>query len=88
MRAGSQAVTATIISSDPKVGRLVTSSTSGSEVVVQIAPGSERLPSSVAAGGVAFEPLTADNTNVSATIPGIISTTAAAVDVTVTSTSP
>jgi hypothetical protein len=62
----------------------VTTSTIAQSVTVEIAEGVYDSPSTVAAGGVAFDPLGSGTTTVSATIAGFIATAAASVEVTVT----
>jgi hypothetical protein len=84
IRAGGTAVTATITSTAPTVGQLVTSAFSGSSVTVPIGIGQSRSPGTVAAGGVAFDPLTAGTTTIAATIPGFTSLAGASQAVTVT----
>ena len=64
------AVTITLTSSAPAVGQLTTTASTGASVDVTVAPGSTRSASSVAGGGVAFDPLTAGSTDVQATAPG------------------
>jgi hypothetical protein len=53
-------------------------------VSIEIQPGQYLSPSSVASGGVAFDPEGAGNTTVAASIPSVITTTAGSVDVEVT----
>ena len=84
VRVGGTGVTATIVSSDSNVGQLITSTTTGGTVTVDIASGQAFSPSTVATGGVAFHPLTSGATTVSATIPDFIATTEASVNVNVT----
>ncbi len=72
IRAGGTAVTATITSSAPAVGQLTTLAGSAAARTVQILAGGYSSPTSVALGGVAFDPLTAGNTTVSAAIPGFL----------------
>jgi len=74
VRAGGTTLTVTLTSSAPAVGQLVTSTQSGGTVTVQILPRSYRSPTSVAAGGSAFQPLAAGSTVVSGAIPGFITT--------------
>jgi adhesin/invasin len=75
IRAGGTAVTATVTSSVPTVGQLVTTSLASGTVTVQIPVGASASGGSVAAGGVALDPLTAGSTTVTATIPGFFTTT-------------
>lgn len=77
-------MTATVVNSDAGVGQLTTNATTGQSVSVVIAEGSYDSPSSVAAGGVAFDALASGTTTVSADISGFIATAAASVEVTVT----
>ena len=83
IRAGSPPVVATIANSDGAVGRLVTTTDTSNRVTVNVASGSTTSPSSVAAGGVAFDPLAAGTTTVAGTIPGFVSFASATVNVTV-----
>jgi len=84
VRIGGAGLTATIVNSNAVTGQLVTTPTTGQTVTVSIAPGNSLSPASVAAGGVAFDPLAVGATTVSATIPGFITTTAATQNITVT----
>ena len=76
-------MTATVTSSDVAVGQLVTTALSGGTVTVDIVPGLYYSPTSVAAGGVAFDPLSTGVTMVSVAIPGFIMLPTASVSVTV-----
>jgi hypothetical protein len=76
VRGGAAPVTVTLTSSDPSVGTLVTAAETGGTVTVQIAPGTS------SAGG-AFRPLAAGSTEVTAASPGLITTDAGRVSVTV-----
>jgi hypothetical protein len=62
---------------------LTTTATTGASVSVDIQPGNTSSAATVAAGGVAFDPLTTGDTVVQATIPGYMTTTAGSVNVTV-----
>ncbi|UCF91530.1 MAG: hypothetical protein JSW39_25205, partial [Desulfobacterales bacterium] len=84
-RAGGGGLIATVQNSNAAVGQLVTDGSPGQTVTVLIAEGQSDSPHTVAAGGVAFDPLTGGTTVVAATIPGFIATDAALVVVTVTS---
>jgi hypothetical protein len=84
VRAGSVGLTATVTNLNAAVGQLVTDPGTGQSVTVVIAEGQNKTASTVAAGGVAFDPLAGGTTTVSAAIAGFIATDAAAVDVTVT----
>jgi len=82
-RAGGGGLTASVSNSNAAAAQLVTTAFTGQMVTVGIAEGQFSSASTVAAGGVAFDPLAAGMTQVSATIPGFGSTTAATVSVTV-----
>jgi hypothetical protein len=69
VRAGGTPIVATVSSSAPSVGRLVTSATSAGSVTVTIPVGSNTSASTVATGGVAFQPLTTGSTVITATAP-------------------
>jgi hypothetical protein len=62
-------LTVTFTSSDPAVGQLVTTALTGESVTVEMAPNTSRSPATVAAGGVAFNPLSEGMTTVSASSP-------------------
>jgi uncharacterized repeat protein (TIGR01451 family) len=83
VRAGSS-LTATVTNSAASVAQLVTAAGAAQARTVTIPAGQSFSPTSVAAGGVAFDPTGGGVTTVSAAIPGFISTTAASVAVTVT----
>ncbi len=84
VRAGAPSpLSVTVTSSAPSIGQLVTTQTTGGSVTVEIAPGSSNSPTSVAADGVAFEPLDAGTTTVTATIPGFRATANGSLDVAV-----
>ncbi|HUP51398.1 MAG TPA: hypothetical protein VM198_02895, partial [Longimicrobiales bacterium] len=83
IRAGGTPVTVTFTSTAPTVGTLVTTAQTGGTVTATIGVGQAYTPTSVAAGGVAFDPLTAGQTTVSASATGFIATPAASVTVTV-----
>ena len=76
---------ATITNSNGAVGRLLTNAfpAGAQTVTVLIADELARSASTIAMGGVAFDPLTVGSTRVSATIPGFTSTVAANKDVAV-----
>lgn len=84
IRFGGSPLTVTFTSSDPAVAQLVTSSTSGGSIQLQILPGQANTPTSVAAGGIAIDPLTAGSTFLEATVPGVITTTDGTRTVTIT----
>jgi hypothetical protein len=75
IRAGGTAVTATVTSSVPSVGQLVTAADTAATVTVTIDVGQLISATAIAAGGVAFDPVAPGNTNVGATIPGFVATT-------------
>jgi hypothetical protein len=84
VRAGGTTLTATIKHSNHPVADLITTPLTGDSVVVSITPGNSFSPGTVATGGVAFDGIALGSTTVSATIPGLIATTAASQNVTVT----
>ncbi|KPJ94448.1 MAG: hypothetical protein AMJ53_05215 [Gammaproteobacteria bacterium SG8_11] len=84
VRAGSPGLIATVSSSDVAVGQLVTIPLTGAMVTVQIPAGAARSATTVATGGVAFDPLTSGSTTVETSISGFITTAAGSVSVTVT----
>jgi hypothetical protein len=81
VRAGGTALVATVTNSNGTVAQLVTATTAGNSVTALVPVGQDRSPDTVAAGGVAFDPLTSGTTAVNATIPGFISTTLGTVTV-------
>jgi hypothetical protein len=85
VRAGGAPLTATVSSSVPGVGALVTNTQSGSPVTVSIGAGESQSAASAAAGGVELDPVVPGTTLVSADIPGFIATAAASHAVTVVS---
>ncbi|MEM6639956.1 MAG: Ig-like domain-containing protein [Pseudomonadota bacterium] len=70
--AGGSALSVSVTSSDTAAGRLVTTAVpgGGSAVTVDIQPGQSRSPSSVASGGVAFDPVGIGTVDVIATANG------------------
>ncbi|MEO8337647.1 MAG: hypothetical protein ABI664_21905, partial [bacterium] len=84
VRPGGTTVVVTLTNSNAAVARLTTTAGSAQTRTVSIAPGLARSPSTVATGGVAFDPLAAGNTTVSGTAPGVIVVPEASVTVTVT----
>ncbi len=84
VRVGGTGLTATIVNSNALAGQLITTPVTGQSVTVSIPPGFSFSPTSVAAGGVAFDGLNVASTTVSASIPGFIATTAASANVSVT----
>lgn len=75
VRAGGTALRATVTSSSPAVGELVTTDSTRGSIEVTIPAGSNSSAGSVSTGGVAFRPLAAGSTTVSAAITGFLPTT-------------
>ena len=73
-RIGGDTLFATITATPATSGDLVTLADSASPVTVAIPPGAVTSATSVATGGVAFEPLMADTVTVTAVIPGLTAT--------------
>ena len=74
-----------LTSSTPAVGQLKTTATTGSQVTVDVAVNAIDSPSTVASGGVAFDPLTTGTSTVSASVIGYNNSwSGAAVAVTIT----
>ncbi len=84
VRAGSPGLTATVVSSVPAVGLLVSTALTDDTLLVSIPAGSSGTPGTVAAGGIAFTGIGVGNTLVSARIPGYFPTGNATVSVTIT----
>ena len=73
VRAGAPAaLTATLTTDNLSVGQLVTLAATGDTVTVDIVVGQNFSPTSVATGGVAFDPLAQGTTTIATTIPGFI----------------
>lgn len=70
VRFGAPPLVASVVSNTSTVGQLTTTARTGDTVTVQIPAGVRVSPSTVAAGGVAFQALTTGATVISATIPG------------------
>ncbi len=70
LRAGASPVTVTFVSSMPATGTLVTTAGAAATRTAQLTPLVYYTPTSVGTGGVAFRPLVAGQTSVSATAPG------------------
>jgi hypothetical protein len=66
IRAGGVPVAVTVTTSAPSVGRLITSLTQGNSADLVIAAGTSTTPSTLAAGGVQFDPLTTGASVISA----------------------
>jgi hypothetical protein len=75
VRAGGPTFTATVTSSDPTAARLTTGVGTGASAQVQIVPGQNSTPTTLALGGVFLDPLAAGSTLIEATIPGVTTTT-------------
>lgn len=69
VRVGGPGLTATVTNSNASVGQLVTNAITGQVVSVTIAPGESNTPTTVAAGGVAFDGLSPGTTDIEVTIP-------------------
>ncbi len=73
VRPGGQTLNVTVDNSDAAVAQLALDGVPPAQSVrVQIAPGVARSPSTVVAGGVAFDPIAVGTTTVAATISGFI----------------
>ena len=83
VRAGGSTLTVTISSSNVGAGVVYTSGASGGSVTVQILPGQFNSPTSVAAGGVAFDPVGTGSSTVTSSIPGFITQPSGTLTVTV-----
>lgn len=81
-RAGQPALVVTVANSGPNAGQLATSAGTGQSITRTIAVGQSNTPTTVAAGGIAFDPLSPGSTQVTATIPGFTTTNAGVVNVT------
>jgi len=84
VRVGGQAVTVSVNNSNGNVAQLTNSAGAAQSQTVMIAAGQSQSPSSVATGGVAFDPISPGSTSVSVTATGVIPMTSATVGVTVT----
>ncbi len=71
LRAGATAVSVTITHTNPAVAQLVTTAGTGPTQTVSVAAGLSASPSTVAAGGIALDPIGGGTTTVSATAPGL-----------------
>ncbi|MEO5818683.1 MAG: Ig-like domain-containing protein [Gemmatimonadaceae bacterium] len=72
IRPGGSAVVVTMTNSNSAVARLTTSSGSGQSRTVSIPVGQSRSPNDVAAGGIAFDPLAAGTTTITAAAPNLV----------------
>lgn len=88
IRAGASALTATVKNRAPAAAQLVTQATNGNQVTVQILAGQARSPSTLATGGVEYDPLGAGFDTVTASIPGFAILKGASDSVAVTVTAP
>lgn len=84
VRVGSPGLTATVVSSVPAVGLVLSTALTDDTLLVSIPAGASGTPASVAAGGIAFTGVAVGNTLVSARIPGYFPTGNATVSVTIT----
>lgn len=84
LRAGSPGVNIRVASSVPTVGQLVTSQLTSDTITLNVAAGLSGTPTTFAAGGIAFDPLTTGTTVVSASASGfrVIPSASATVNVT------
>jgi uncharacterized repeat protein (TIGR01451 family) len=82
LRAGAPNLTITVSHTNTSVAQLTTTAGSGQTRTVTVAAGQTNSPTSVATGGVAFDPLSAGSTTVNATAPGFRAATGIAVPVT------
>jgi uncharacterized repeat protein (TIGR01451 family) len=73
VRAGGSGLTVTITHTNPAVAQLTTSAGAGQTRTVVVQPGQAYTPTSVATGGIEFDPLGGGTTTVSASVPGFIS---------------
>jgi hypothetical protein len=73
--AGGSPLTVTVTSTSSTAAQLVTTALTGLSVNVSIAVGQARSPSTVATGGVEFDPLAQGSTTVAATISGFLAMT-------------
>jgi hypothetical protein len=86
IRPGGTPLVATITNGNAAIADLVTTALTSDVVTVDIPVGSSTSGSTVANGGVEFDPIAAGTTAVSASIPGLSSTTNATINVTITAT--
>lgn len=82
-RAGGPGLTATITNSNAAAGQLVTTALTGQVVTAVVLPGQSTTGPNVALGGVAFDGTAAGVTDITASIPGFIATSADTQTVTV-----
>jgi hypothetical protein len=84
VRAGGPDVSVTFTLRAPAVGQLTDGATPGTTVTATIVPGVYYTPTSVAAGGVAYDPIGVGTDTISASATGYVSTPTATRGVTVT----
>ena len=84
VRRGGAPLTVTVTHTNPAAAQLRTTALTGQTVTILIGVGQSSWPATVAAGGVAFDPVAPGQTIVTASIPGFIVTTAGSVTVTIT----
>lgn len=77
IRTGGVPITVTFGNANAAVAQLVSTAGSGQSATATIPVGATRTPSSVASGGVEFDPIAAGTTIVTASAPGVASTTGA-----------
>jgi hypothetical protein len=70
LRAGAPNVTVTVSHTNTAVAQLVTTGGTGQTRTVLLAAGDSNTPTTVAAGGIAFDPINGGSTTVNATAPG------------------
>jgi len=80
---GAGALAVTIASSDAAVGVMTRTGQTAPSVTVQIAEGAQNTPTTVAAGGAAFDPIGGGTTTITATAPGVTPIASASQAVTV-----
>jgi hypothetical protein len=86
IRPGGTPLVATLTNSNGAVADLVTTALTADVVTVSIPVGASTSGGTVATGGVEFDPIGGGTTSVTASIPGLLATTAATGNVTITST--
>jgi hypothetical protein len=86
IRPGGTPLVATVTNSNAAAADLVTQALTAEVVTVTIPVGSSASGGTVATGGVEFDPIAGGTTAVSASIPGLLATTNATVNVTITAT--
>jgi hypothetical protein len=79
--AGKAPLSVTFTSGTPTVGTLTSTALTAATLNAAVGPGTYYTPTNVGTGGVAFRPLTAGTTTVSAAVPGFLQTVNAAGEV-------